>query len=132
MSGRAIPLLGLKFGDLTVTEYMGHQIWRTSCACGGSRDLNGHLLRGGSAKACFACTPPKSRGKKILEDLTGQTFHELTARQYLGHRIYLVECTCGGTREVTAWSLKSGQIKRCTKCRKELLVSVQAAKVINK
>lgn len=126
MAGHAIPLNGLKFGKLTVTEYLGHQLWRTQCDCGGTRDLSGRLLRGGSAKACFTCTPPKSKGRPRAEDLTGETYHQLRVDRYLGASIYRCVCSCGNTREVPGSALKNGSVRRCEDCRKALTATTRA------
>ena len=52
-------------------------------------------------------------------DYTGQTFGELTAKEYTeirnkdGKRLWRCGCSCGGEKMVTAYQLKTGHVKSC-------------------
>jgi hypothetical protein len=119
----AQSLVGNQYGDLTVREYLGHQVWRCDCACGGSRDVVGYALKSGSAKHCFTCHPSRYAGRP-REDIIGQQFSQLTPEEYLGHRVYRCRCTCGNTREASATELRTGKIKRCLDCK--IAISAQS------
>lgn len=62
-------------------------------------------------------------GEKNTQDITGQTFNQLTALYYSktekGVRLWLCKCSCENTREVSVWTLRQGVTKMCKHCAKE-------------
>ena len=50
-------------------------------------------------------------------DITGQQFHDWTAIEYVGNRMWLVRCRCGFERLVPGRNLRNGtESKSCTRC----------------
>lgn len=82
------------------------------CSCGKERLVNAHNLRSGKSTSCGHPGRDKRR-----EDLTGQTFHRLTALRHVGRRggnpIWLCRCECGRECEVSASNLKDGHTVSC-------------------
>ena len=62
--GRAIDLIGLKFGELTVEgrePCQGSPRWRCSCSCGEKKVILGQSLRRGDTKSCGHLAKKASR-----------------------------------------------------------------------
>lgn len=123
---RPVDLTGKRFGALTAlrpipaSETSDHRPgWLVRCDCGNEKVVNGSNLRSGRITSCGCGL---ERGKRIAasltaregyEDLTGQTYHELTAVEYLGHNYWRWRCSCGQETKAKAADVKSGRIQSC-------------------
>ncbi len=63
-----LEIIGETFGRLTVEKYVvsnrhGQAIWHCRCACGGSKDVLGLLLKRGDVKSC-GCLKRKKNSNK--------------------------------------------------------------------
>lgn len=129
---RSYPVIGEKYGLLTIIAYLGHENQRCkvlcSCECGGEIKVNLNKLKTGHVKSC-GC---KSKTKLVIEQ--GQKFGYYTTikevkgifykgkkRAYVQRR-FLCICDCGVKRIVHLTSLISGLSKSCG-CRQKEIVS---------
>ena len=106
-----IDLVGQKFGDLKVLEYVGKSKWLCECEkCHSKKVILGANLRKGRTKSC-GCL-----------DLIGQRFGKLVVVE-LHHidvkRYWLCQCDCGNTTIVKTNQLTSGHTKSCGCLRKD-------------
>ena len=99
-------LLGQKFGEWEVKEYLGNQMWLCQCSCGTLRSISSQHLRYGQTTSCGHNTTG-------FKDLTGKIFGEWEVQEYLGNRVWLCKCSCGTTRQVRSTDLISGKSKSC-------------------
>lgn len=127
-NGNRDRLIGKKFNHLTVIAFdhydnVHKDYWKCRCDCGSEEDVivQGHNLTSGAVKSC-GCL----RKLCQFEDLTGQTFGDLTVLEFVGrknlHSYYRCRCTCGNEVTVTANNLKRGHTTTCghaTNCSKE-------------
>ena len=103
-----IDLTGQTFGDWTVIEYAGNKKWKCKCSCGTIRDVSGSDLRNGRSTGC------RHSNSNAFQDLTGQTFGEWTALEYLKDKAkWKCRCSCGNMGELTGYQLKNGLSKSC-------------------
>lgn len=54
-----IIIQGIRFGNLTPTDYLGNGLWRCRCECGGWTTANTSALRFGKRKSCGQCNPTR-------------------------------------------------------------------------
>lgn len=111
---RRIDLRGKQFGDLTVVDFApsknGQARWKCLCKCGNTCIVNRRELITGETTSC---------GCKVKEDLTGKRFGRLVVYEDTGkrdanqNRIWLCDCDCGGTKEVTTHDLNHGFVRSC-------------------
>lgn len=106
MTNVAIDLVGQRFGEWAVLEYLGKRRWLCKCSCGTIRDIDGGHLRGGYTKSC-GCKSSR------LIDLTGKIFGDLEVISYTGNRKWRCRCSCGKEIDVYGSSLRSGMSKSC-------------------
>lgn len=108
---KIIDETGKKYGKLTVLESAGRVNgrikWKCQCECGKITYVNGYFLRDGQIKSC-GC----DRGRKV-KDITGQKFNRLTAKEYVGNKLWLCICDCGNEFIVRQDSLTLGRTKSC-------------------
>lgn len=111
-------LTGQRFGRLAVVEFAGvhptkrNSLFRCVCDCGEERVVKGNHLLSGNTTSC-GCTR--------LDDLTGQTFGDLTVLEQAGRYqsgggqgvIWRCKCVCGGEIETRATHLRSGTTVSC-------------------
>lgn len=50
--GKWINIVGNKYGNLTVTSYIGSSIWNCLCICGNNHKVKTGLLKSGNTKSC--------------------------------------------------------------------------------
>ena len=117
-------LLGKTFGKLTVTAPStqkapnGGACWVCRCECGNTCVVSGSLLVTGRRDSC-GCD-----AKYAYNDISGQTFHRLKAihplpdRDKTGSVMWLCQCECGNTAEVSYNNLMYGNTRSCG-CRKK-------------
>lgn len=63
-----LEIVGKTFGRLTVEKYVGSNghgqaVWRCVCACGGSKDVLGYLLKRGEVKSCGCLKGKRNHNK---------------------------------------------------------------------
>lgn len=104
---RLIDLAGRRFGRLTVKEYAGDSKWLCECDCGNQTIVSeSNLVRGGTV----------SCGCKRAPGVIGRKIDQLTVIKKLDNDIYLCQCDCGNTREVSYKFLMSGAYMSCREC----------------
>ena len=104
---RVIDLTGQVFGELTVKEYLGNQIWKCQCSCGQFRTAHRNNLLDGRATSCG------HEYDKGFIDIKGQRFGKLVAVSYAGNKMWLCKCDCGNTKLVMGMNLRNGSTKSC-------------------
>lgn len=114
--GKAIDMIGKKFGELTVVAKTDKRtkvkgiIWRCMCSCGNICEVDGKLLRNGTRKTC-GCR------KSVSEDVTGQTFGNLLAIKKVnetGPAVWLFRCNlCGNYSEILLNRVKNNGQESC-------------------
>lgn len=100
---------GKKYGRLTVLEYVGNRKYKCKCECGNITYVNGKYLRTGMTRSCGCLR------KELYNwnDLKGEKFGRLTAKEYLGDSKWLCKCECGKEIITKAEYLRSGHKKSC-------------------
>ncbi len=93
--------------------------WLVRCDCGTEKVVNGTNLRRGGITSC-GCG--RIRGKRISktlieknnhQDVTGQTWGELTAVEYVSPDRWLFRCSCGAEKVIRLSRVKTGKIISC-------------------
>ncbi|MBQ4060553.1 MAG: hypothetical protein IJD46_00865 [Bacilli bacterium] len=117
--GMRADLTGKRFGKLLVLGEPQNgtrgTIWKCLCDCGTiCYKVSADLIHG-NVKSC-GCY--KADLHSTMNDLTGQTFGELTALfsdtvAKDGQRIWHCRCSCGKEIDVRAGALRSGKTKSC-------------------
>lgn len=138
---KKIDITGQKFGRLTVIEDVGRNkrkqvIWLCKCECGNTVKTNCTSLRNGNTTSC-GCYNKEVIGKRNRIDLSNQKFGKLTVIKECGkdkHKnfIWLCECDCGNTTEVTTAMLRSGHTKSCGCYQKERASEASRANLTGK
>jgi len=120
-------LLGQRFGRLVVIDYerdyLNPQRYRyiCQCDCGNTHKVLASDLTHGLTHSC-GCYRKEFNKKRHTDDLTGQTFNELTAIKqvddFVGRGNYrrtkwLFRCSCGNEIEALAVNVKNGKTKSC-------------------
>lgn len=117
-------LEGKTFGRLTVMGISpqkapnGGACWECLCACGNTVTVSGSLLVTGRRTSC-GCD-----ARYAYSDITGQTFHRLTAlyplpqRDKTGSVIWHCRCECGSETDISYNNLMYGNTRSCG-CRKK-------------
>lgn len=127
---KRIPMIGRKFGKLTVIEEADDEIlsngsrtarYKCKCDCNNVIIVRGTSLRNGHTTSC-GCSRSTSMIGVLLEDLTGQRFGRWTVlyqaesqRDKRNHVITMwhCRCDCGTERDIRAQTLKAGTSKSC-------------------
>ena len=106
---RIIDMRGQRFGKLVVREYINDQRWLCDCDCGGTKVAHRNHLLDGRTTHCDECRAIKH------EDLTGQRFGKLVAKEYIGNKTWLCECDCtpGKLKPILSANLKNGSTVSC-------------------
>lgn len=72
-----LEIIGKTFGRLTVERYAGSNshgqaVWQCRCACGGSKNVLGYLLKRGEVKSCGCLRGKQNRNRdaQIVEKQT--------------------------------------------------------------
>lgn len=110
-------LMGRRFGKLVVTgvreerDEQGRVLWDCVCDCGGHVVVPSGQLKHGYRKSC-GCLSHTS-----LQDLTGQSFGNLTVIAYDGKRkgnhFWKCRCACGNEVSIAQNNLKFGHTASC-------------------
>lgn len=97
-----------------------HDYYLCKCDCGTVREVSGDSLRAGTSTSCGCVSKNKliARHREQDDDLTGQKCGEITVIRYNGvseggRRLWLCQCSCGNTINLTTTQIKSGKIKSC-------------------
>lgn len=120
-------VLGKRFGRLVVVDYERDYLnpnryrYICKCDCGNMHTAIASDLLRGLTKSC-GCYRKEFHKKRKTEDITGQTFNELTAIKQLSDFIgsgnyrrtkWLFRCSCGKEIEALAVNVKHGKTKSC-------------------
>ncbi len=118
----AKDMVGLRFGRLLVcgrsgTNRWGAALWVCDCDCGGRAIINGKKLRSGHTQSCGCIKSEAARYIKF-RDLTGWESGRLTVAFYIGidtgkEHMWMCNCVCGGTIEVTHVHLTQRNTRSC-------------------
>lgn len=115
-------ILGQRFGWLTVTgeDRLDRTVTVACDRCGGTKTVQRrYLTRQQNPKRHCGCQTHRQSALTRLSDLTGQRFGRLTVlkltgnRDELGRLTWLVQCDCGGSREVSRFDLNRGWRLHC-------------------
>lgn len=109
--------IGDIFGDWTIISgpismqrgTHRNNYYKCKCSCGNEAVVAGYALRRGSSIKCK---------KHFHKNLTGKQFGDLTVIGYDGDN-WICKCRCGSVDSYNKVYLRNGEIKRCTKCRKQ-------------
>lgn len=113
LMGKALDLLGQRFGRLAVVERAGRNkagkiCWKCRCDCGNFTTVATSLLRSGSVSSC-GCLAKENR--RI--DISNKRFGRLVALRYAGKGRWLCRCDCGNETTVITAHLTGGHTKSC-------------------
>ncbi len=111
-------ITGQRFGKLVAKEFTGKiknhsAVWLCQCDCGNTSEVKANALYSGAIQSC-GCL----RSEVRIHDLTDQRFGKLVAIERTGKKqnnsqVWLCNCDCGNTAEVSAGNLKSGKTNSC-------------------
>ena len=118
--GKAIDLIGQRFGRLTVVSKAeskcGRTTWHCKCDCGNERDILAISLTRGFTKSC-GCLHNEQLGERKLIDLSGKKFGRLLvlerAENHGRETYWKCRCDCGNIKEINGAKLKNGHTKSC-------------------
>lgn len=123
---KRIDLTGRRFGSLIVVRHVpsaetndGRAGWLVRCDCGREKTVNADALRRGKITSCRCGRTRNERVKATNmadathQDVTGQTFGELTAVSYIRRDFWLWKCSCGKETEARLSLVKDGEIRSC-------------------
>ena len=114
-------IVGKTFGKTTVIQKVesasdGRAQYLCLCSCGNYHISPAVNLRKGKTLSC-GCLSKEQSSKKNSLDLTNQRFGRLIARKVIGSlnncNVWLCECDCGNTCEVTTVRLNKGYTQSC-------------------
>lgn len=119
-------VIGKRFGRLTVLREADDSAIRKTrllclCDCGNEKSISLDDLTSGMTRSCGCLRREKAKAL-YTEDLTGQTFNELTAikqvEDFVGsngvHRVqWLWQCSCGKQFKAIPINVKRGMTKSC-------------------
>lgn len=118
-----LNLINQRFGRLVViapAKNKGKRTqWLCKCDCGKEKIALTESLRAGKVQSCgcLLAETAKINGLKQLNDLTGQTFGQLTVLEYAGsdrnRSSWKCECSCGNIVVVNQMELKHGDTLSC-------------------
>lgn len=115
--GKALNLIGQKFGNLTVLEKTvlrdnkGCIIWKCICTCGNEKLVGGDILIRGGVKSCGCLNSDFTLfGKKFGRLLVLEKTKE---KDRSGAYFWKCRCDCGKEKLIVGYQLKSGIIKSC-------------------
>lgn len=131
-TGPTIPMIGRRFGRLTVIEQAEHKSgeqyrYVCKCDCGNLVTVPGYSLRSGNTTSCGCYAREvrreiglSSKGRKSSKaaDLKGQRFEylfvlERAGSNKSGQALWKCLCNCGNITYVTTSKLKSGATVSC-------------------
>lgn len=134
-------LIGQHFGKLTVLDRADDHVskngssrtaWLCRCECGNELVVMGLNLTRGHTTSC-GCARKDGR-KKLMIDITGQRFGNLTAIRHVENNkkntYWLFRCDCGTEKEMLLQNVKSGKSTSCGKCKTVLNATVHTQRGI--
>lgn len=129
--GTLIDLTGQIFGDVIVIERdksikSKEAYWKCQCSCGKIFSTRGSSLRQGKTLSC-GCKRNSLAKRSLSDDLTGQTFGELTVLSLdidnnSKGAYWICKCSCGNIKSISGSALRQGRTKSCG-CRKSFYTS---------
>lgn len=119
------PVIGIRFdrlvGESTYYDDKGVRHAICICDCGNRKDVRVSDLFSGKTRSC-GCLRVETSHDRTFEDITGQTFNELTAIRRVEDYIspsgnhmtqWLFRCSCGKEEIALVRNVKSGKKKSC-------------------
>ncbi len=103
---KPIDLMGQRFGEWTVEEYLGNSYWKCRCSCGAVKRVHSYTLRNKLSLNC-------GNGAHKVTDLTNKKFGELEVLKYIGNMYWLCKCSCGSYKAIRGCNLINGSTKSC-------------------
>ena len=122
---KLIDLTGQQFGYLTVLERdltnLNKTYWKCQCECGKITIVDGYKLRNNKIKSCGCMKSKLIADYQKMEDLSGQTFNNLTVISYdektsneRKKSFFLCKCNlCGNIKSILGTDIKSGHTQAC-------------------
>lgn len=108
-SGKLKDMVGQRFGELLVKEYVGDGKWLCECSCGKFTNPKGTDLRSGNTTSCG-----HTRAESRVINLIGEKFGDWEVIEHAGGSYWRCKCSCGDIYDVHSYSLRSGASTRCT------------------
>lgn len=115
---KANDITGMRSGMVIALERTNQKrrnnyLWRCKCDCGNEILVEAYKIRNGLIQSC-GC----QRHVKLIKDLTGMKFGNLTALERLDEKIgssyaWRCRCDCGNETKVSANALLKGGTKSC-------------------
>lgn len=114
--------IGMKFGKLTLIEYLGNSpnsTFLAKCDCGGSKIVKWNIFKRGNVKSC-GCTPVSI---EYLDRNKGKKFGKLTAIERLDYKnnngcyMWKFLCDCGNMTIRDIGSVAFSKKGMCEDCR---------------
>ena len=108
-----IDIANQQFGKLTTVQFLGKQIYRCSCSCGGGKDVKKKDLTSGRVKSC-GCI----RESKRLKLNIGDAHDLLTITELFYNNVRLCckcDCKCGNSTIISGSSFKITKSCGCLK-----------------
>lgn len=114
--GARVNLAGQVFGRLTAVEYVAGSKWRCVCSCGGEATVQAYSLKIGNTSSC-GCLQKERASASNRASIVGQRFGRLVVERFVEMvakgSLWLCRCDCGGTIQVRADSLSTGNTSSC-------------------
>lgn len=101
-------ILGKTFGQLTVIEEIDGSYCKCACTCGNTGVYTYQSLENKNRRSCGCVNRNQPH-----EDLTGQRFGRLIAKQYVKRGKWICQCDCGNETIALAGDLKRNKRKSC-------------------
>lgn len=117
-----VDITGQRFGRLLVLSHegksaSGKHMWLCRCDCGTVKSFVGMNLRRGDTNSCGCLHREQiaANGRQRADDLHGERFWMLTvvSRSSTDRRKWECICECGGSKVITASSLRGGLTRSC-------------------
>ena len=119
--GKAIDIIGQKFGRLTVLSQApsrNHKaFWLCQCDCGNQKEICGNLLKTGNTKSC-GCLGRENLYLSRINKIQGKKFGNLLALEPTAERrdskiVWKCQCDCGNICYVISTFLTQGRTQSC-------------------
>ena len=115
-------LIGQKFNNLLVLEYMGESKWKCLCDCGKETVTKTSSLKSGKTKSCGCLRGKNTKGNtrkaSPKQDLTGHRYGSLLVKEYIKGGQWKCLCDCGKETIVGTRNLNNGHTCSCGCLRK--------------
>ena len=142
--GKALNLIGQKFGRLTVISKCNYKInnglvWLCQCECGNTKEVAGKSLQSGTCKSC-GCLKQESdkKPKGNVKDEIGNKYNHLTVIKRAGsdsrgEAQWECECDCDAHTHIIVLgsNLRNGHTQSCG-CERRSHGELKVAEILSK